>query len=291
MASPRLGVDYAVGVTEASKSALAEVVTALGRYRETLVLIGGWAPYFILEQFGRPQMEFDHVGSIDIDIVVDPSVIDVDQYATIVELLNARGYEPAEDSLFQFEKDIISPLDGKGYRVRVDFLTPQPLRGQGQAHRHRRVQRDLKARILPGAEVALEHSFMYQLQAQLPGDGIVEVELRVTDVVGALSLKGIAIGERYAEKDAYDIYALCAYYQDGPPSVAEAFRPFLHQDPIQRGLRAVAARFRAVEAEGPAWVAAFLSEGDRDRVERITRDAYMVVGETLHLLGIGKRGT
>ena len=131
---------------------------------------------------------------------------------------------------------------------------------------------------------------MYQLRAQLPGDGIAEVELRVTDVVGALSLKGIAIGERYAEKDAYDIFVLCAYYQDGPPSVAEALRPFLGQGSVQLGLRAIAAKFRSVEAEGPAWVAAFIGEGDRDRVERITRDAYMIVSETVRLLGVDARG-
>lgn len=289
MAGPRLADDYSEGVTEASKSALAELATALARYQEALVLIGGWAPYFILERFKRPGIEFSHVGSIDIDFVVDPAVIDAEQYATILELLFARGYRPVQGALFQFERETASPLDGNSYRVRVDFLTPQPLRGRGQARRHRQVQRDLRARTLPGAEVALEHFFVYRLQAQLPADGMAEVDLRITDIVGALTLKGIAIGERYAEKDAYDIYALCAYYQDGPPSVAEALRPFLDKRTNQRGLQSIAAKFRSVGAEGPSWVAAFLGEGDAEGIARIRQDAYMTVGEVLRLLETGVR--
>jgi len=54
----------------------------LGSYRDALVLIGGWAPYVILERFGASrafqadvfqrdvfQTGFAHVGSIDIDAV------------------------------------------------------------------------------------------------------------------------------------------------------------------------------------------------------------------------------
>jgi hypothetical protein len=46
---------------------------------------------------------------------------------------------------------------------------------------------------------------VYGLRATLPAGGVVDVELRVADVVSTLALKGIALGERYVEKDAYDI--------------------------------------------------------------------------------------
>jgi hypothetical protein len=108
--------DYQDGVTAASRSGLAEVMTTLGAYRDALVLIGGWAPYLILERFGEREQEsfnagvafdaevtfgrFVHVGSIDIDLVVDPALVDAEQYATIVELLLDRGYESAPESLF-----------------------------------------------------------------------------------------------------------------------------------------------------------------------------------------------
>ena len=117
MAPRRTTRDYEDDVTAASRVGLAELMTTLGTYRDALVLIGGWAPYLILESFGEPgafqegafqddafQTKFVHVGSIDIDLVVDPAIIDIERYATIVEALLARGWEPVGGSLFQFEK-------------------------------------------------------------------------------------------------------------------------------------------------------------------------------------------
>ncbi len=78
MAKPRLAADYDDDITAASRSALAEVMTTLGAYRDALVLIGGWAPSLILERFGESgafqgdafqadafQAGPVHVGSID----------------------------------------------------------------------------------------------------------------------------------------------------------------------------------------------------------------------------------
>ncbi len=137
----------------------------------------------------------------------------------------------------------------------MDFLTPRPLAGQGRAHRHRQVQRDLKARTLEGVEVALTHWFWYDLEAQLPDGAQARVRLKVADLVASLALKGIAIGERYAEKDAYDIYALCAHSRGGPQTVAAAIKPFMSEEPVQEGLRVIAHKFRSLDAEGPARVA------------------------------------
>ena len=61
------------------------------------------------------------------------------------------------------------------------------------------------------------------------------VPLKVVDVVGSLVLKGIAIGDRYAEKDAYDIYALCAHQRGGPREVAEQLRPFREEPAVKSG--------------------------------------------------------
>ena len=94
MRKPRNAGDYQDGITAASRSGLAEVMTTLGAYRDALVLIGGWAPYLIVEQFGAPGREFVHVGSIDIDLVVDPDLVDAERYATIVNLVLDRGYVP-----------------------------------------------------------------------------------------------------------------------------------------------------------------------------------------------------
>ena len=126
MAKPRLAAYYDDDITAASRSALAEVMITLGAYRDALVLIGGWAPYLILERFGEPggfqgdtfQVDASqagpvHVGSIDIDLVVDPDVVDAEHYATIVERLLERGWARALESRFQFQKETLSPRSGR----------------------------------------------------------------------------------------------------------------------------------------------------------------------------------
>jgi hypothetical protein len=181
VAKPRTAEDYDDDITATSRVVLAEVATILGAYREALVLIGGWAPYLILQRFGRPgtfdpgtlgatafEVGFIHVGSIDIDFVVDPTLVDAEQYATIVELLLERGYEPVAESRYQFERTVASRRTGRPHAIRIDFLTPRPLAGQGRQHRHRRIQADRQARTLEGAEIALAHWYWHDLDEILP---------------------------------------------------------------------------------------------------------------------------
>lgn len=51
-------VNYRQDVAALSMSVTLEVMTILGAYRDSLVLVGGWAPYFILERFGREDNVF-----------------------------------------------------------------------------------------------------------------------------------------------------------------------------------------------------------------------------------------
>lgn len=294
MARPRTAFDYQDGITAASRSGLAEVVTTLGAYRDAMVLIGGWAPYLILEsapaaeglESSASDEQFVHVGSIDIDFVVDPDVVDEEKYATIVAMLSDRGYVSGADPLCQFQRTMRSPVDGLEYMIRVDFLTPRPLPGMGRSRRHRTVHKDLRARTLEGAEVALGHWFWYELESRLPDGARTRAKLKVADLVGTLALKGIAIGTRYVEKDAYDIYSLCAHFPGGAAAVAEAVRPYLEEQPVRRGITAIAEKFRDQDAEGPTWVAAFTGETETDAQERARVDAFMRVHEVCHALGL-----
>jgi hypothetical protein len=282
---PRSRSDYYPELVEASLSVLIELMTVLKSYKKALVLIGGWAPYFILQQYQELDVEFRHVGSIDIDLVIDPEMVGDEEYATITRMLLERGYKPSPKILYQFERTIIGVRDGREYTVGVDFLTPRPPKGSGRTHRHRPVQPDLKARTLEGAEIALAHNSLLELSGRLPGDGLTEVSFKVADLVACLALKGFALGERYREKDAYDIYTLCAYYRGGPKAVADQLKPYL-EDPLpQRGLAAIATRFKSPDGDGPSWVANFLGYDDRDQELRTKQDAFMTVGEVLRLLG------
>jgi len=49
-----------------------------------MVLAGGWASYFLLKDY------FDHCGSVDVDFVLRPTVIE--RYENIKQILERLGY-------------------------------------------------------------------------------------------------------------------------------------------------------------------------------------------------------
>ena len=277
---PRLVGDYSPEIVEVSKSVLAELITALKEYYKALVLVGGWVPYFILEQFGASEVGFQHVGSIDIDLVVDPDLVDEEAYATMANILREMRYVPSEDRQRQFTW--LRTVAGR--KIGVDLLCPKPPVGEGRRHRHRVIQRDLKARTLEGAEIALEHYFECLLSARLPGDGIAKVNTKVADLVACLALKGMALGGRYNEKDAYDIYSVCAYFEGGPAGVAAVLEAYVDHPILRKGMESIAIKFRDSDAEGPSWAARFLASDNPAMATRIRQDAYMNVNEVFRLL-------
>ncbi len=289
MPPERTATTYGPGITGASKTVLLELMATLRIYQDALVLIGGWVPYFLLEQSQRPNDQFIHVGSIDIDVAVDPLKINEPEYATIVELLKERGYAPAADKQgsaipSSFERTVRSPATNKPYAIRVDFLTH--VDGQSSIKsRHVSVQNDLFARKIKGCAAAFKYQTRFSLSGALPDGGEMTVPIRMADLVGCLTMKGIVLGERYREKDAYDIYALIAHYQHGPADVAETLRPHLSDGLVRESVESIQAAFAHRSANGPAWVAGFLVNPlfSAER-ERFITDAFMVVDEFQRLL-------
>jgi len=283
--------EYTPEVVEASKSTLIELMVILHSYSDSLVLIGGWVPYFLLKKFQKSSNKFNHIGSLDIDIAVNPEKIDADAYATIVELISDRGYQNKKYpsgavSLYSFEKAIPSPITNKEYTIAVDFLTSQPNILTGGHHRHRKIQSDLRARMMRGCEAVFQHNMKYELSGILPKDGETIVKFKMADIVGSLSTTGIALGERYREKDAYDIYALIANYKGGPADVALEVKPWLAEPLVSEGIQNIKGKFRDIKCDGPIWVANILYTHDNDEEarKRVRADAFMFIKKFIEKL-------
>ena len=195
-------------------------------------------------------------------------------------------YLTCKEALYKFERTVISEIDNKEYTVRIDFLTPRPPKGEGSSRRHRQLHPDLKARNLPGAEIALQLNHKVPLEGILPGDGRTSVEFKMADLTSLMTLKGIAFSERYQEKDAYDIYALCDYYEEGPVSVAREIKPNKDIGVVKKGLDAIKQRFRDINAEGPSWIVNFLAIANDKEKEDFKQRSFTVVNEMLKSLSI-----
>lgn len=247
---------YERDATEVSRGALVELCRALRQYRADMVLAGGWAPYFLVRGY------FDHCGSVDIDFVLRPKVIE--RYENIKQILERLGYMPT-GSVFRFEKMITSRNSGVSYRVEVDFLTEpegaEKLPGEWLAS----VQKDLKACIIEGCSLLFKHNFEVAERAFIPAGYEASATFYCADIVGSLTMKGLAL-YRMKDKDSYDIYAVAGFYGGGPKSAASAFLASLNkggqEKVIQDALTEIRDAFSSESAQGPMAVARFMESED-----------------------------
>lgn len=277
--------EFDSGVVKVSKSVILELGVILRSYFDDLVLIGGWAPYFILQRYQKDS--FNHVGSIDIDIAVNPQISEK-RYGTIIGLIKERGYQAVQDELadvfeFRFERPLISPHDNKHYTIKIDFLTSH-LGDERMEAVHRRIQPDLQALKAQGCQLAFEHFIVVEIKDILPGNGDASCKWKVAGIVSSLVMKAFALGGRYKEKDAYDIHYMIANYKNGPLAVAEEFKPYLNNEVVQEGLSHIKRAFKDIKSNGPVWVANFYNITNEREYQIKIADAYKNVSKFLELL-------
>jgi len=284
----RLSDKYDERRVSESLSALLELQLSLKSYKDSLVLVGGWAPYFLLKVYGNK--EFRHIGSIDIDLAVNPSLISHEEYATIIELIVDRGYsqrksKTGEPILFSYAKDMKSAVNGKSYTIQVDFLTSEL---NETKHRHKKVQGDLPARITKGCDLAFEHNMVIEIVGALPDGAETHSCIKVIDLVGCIGMKGTVLGERYKEKDAYDIFTVIGHCLSSVEDVADLVRPHMDVPSMRTGLENIADKFRTQRAEGPTWTAMFLEPTSHRMRERVQAEVYITVHKFLKALNLSE---
>lgn len=276
---PRTVDDYP-NIVEISKSVILELWRCLHRYNDAMNLIGGWAPYFILERCGGKSYEHDHIGSIDIDIALNSQIVSEKEYANIEQLIKKLGYTNMIDSdnkpvPFIFLKTFtISDID---YIIEVDFVGSYY---GNKGHRHQRVS-GLLARKCHGVDIVFDNFFKEQIKGQFPEGGKTEQEIKIANLVSSITMKGIVLGERYKEKDAYDLYYLVTYYKNGPKDVADEINNCIDDTLVKEALATIKKDFHSRDSPGPAWVANFLNETEGDARERRLTDVFMNVNEFL----------
>jgi hypothetical protein len=78
MSEPDKATDYHDRGVQAVYSVLIEIGQVLGAWRDKFVIVGGAVPWLLLGH-ARPQ----HVGTLDIDIDLDPDALADGEYATL----------------------------------------------------------------------------------------------------------------------------------------------------------------------------------------------------------------
>jgi hypothetical protein len=119
---PQSAADYDDRSTQAVKSVLLEIGQILGSYKGKFVVVGGLIPWLLQNDEDMP-----HVGSLDIDLGLDPSALADGEYASLIKLLKGQGYRQRNDlnpelKPFQLVRELPQEDGSSPIEVVVDFL-------------------------------------------------------------------------------------------------------------------------------------------------------------------------
>ena len=258
-------VDYPKLAVKAAESVLLELVHILGEYLDSIVVIGGMVPRYLITE-----PEEHHVGTTDVDLALDHRRFDEPGYKTLHKLLTRHHYLVDKDQPFIYRRPIV--MDGKNITVQVDFLSGE-YGGTGKERRTQTVQ-DVRPRKARGADMAFNEPVRVKITGKLPGGAKDTVTIPVAGIVPFIVMKTMAMRNRLKRKDPYDIYYCLKYFPGGIEKIVGHVKLLRGNALVKEALEILKEKFDSPEHVGPLHIAEFLELSDQDEVDRIKRDAY-----------------
>jgi len=266
----------------AAERVMLELWTTLAGFADALTIVGGSAPPLLTG--GR--LDDPYVGTLDVDLVVDPIGVRDNVYRTIAVLLRERGYAQLNQP-FRWLRSVT--VDGRSIDVEVDLLAPVTAR-TGSDHRHERIGGEALARRTEGAELVRIASVERELDGVLPDGRRNRVAVRVAAPATLVILKALAMSQRDKPKDAYDIDYVVRHI--GVEEVAAGIAELGVVESVAKALGILAEKFRSIDAIGPASIALYrragLGSSEADQIQAL---AYTRVDQLLRRIGGGASST
>ena len=263
--------DHKEKVIKATRQVLLEVFKLLENFHESLILVGGWVPIMII-----PEAEDKHVGTLDVDLVInDKSLIETGS-ETIEDILLANGYHH-EAEPGRYFKTI--EIDGKTIAVPVDFLTSE----QRYIPRNEFVDiTGIHAITSPGCELSFEANEKISIEGNLPDGSHYSTVIKSAGIAALIVMKAHAMNIRKKSKDAYDIWFCLANYPGNIESIANAFKPYVEKDSVKTALALLSEYFRSIDDKGPRDVVKEEGSSDPDYRMFLQQDSFQRVQALLN---------
>lgn len=277
---------YTKTETNACFSVIVELVTYLKKYRDHIVLVGGWVPYFLYGE--HKTEEGKHVGSLDVDLALNFILIPEQDYQTISDILEERGYKYRKDRKgniirASYERNFIDE-NNLEHTVQVDFLASE-YGGSSKDKRHQRIQ-EILARKGRGIDLVFENCCEREIEARIPNGAMNKIKIKVANFCSIIVTKGFAFYERGSEKDAYDIYWLFKNHPKGNKGIVRELSKMKDNKLVAESLRFIKERFSNLDSLGPIAVVNFLEPISDEEKEIIIRDSYETINRTMEYLKI-----
>jgi hypothetical protein len=274
---PRNQGDYGGRETEAARRVLLDLGQVLGSYFDDgVVLVGGWVPALLL-----PDASEAHVGSIDVDLALNPTQLRDGRYAELVKTLLVSGRYQRTEQQFKLQA-VVDLQDGAGsIVVDVDFLKPHERR-RSRSPRHLADFRPLDA---DGCVAAFARPARLKIEGISLAGYRNRVEIAVASVEDFLVMKSFALAGRDKPKDAYDICYCLEHAPGGPDAVGSAWRVRRTEAVVLAAMEHVRDKFATVDSFGPQQVASFYGDAESQAEDLHARKAFELVNRFLAAAG------
>lgn len=259
---------------------LVTLLHGLGPYKESVYLIGGLTPRYLVP--AHPPDVPKHVGTQDVDIVIDIEILTgTEAYYTLEENLKRMRFERAENDRGNLTKWRWKTATESGAHMVVELLTDAPdLAGS----KVQPIQTDgaVSALNIPHSSMVFDLYQEKEIRAELLGeDGIATEKVRHANLVSFTCLKLLAMAHRNERKDPHDLIYCIQYAPGGLEAVADAFRKERdgkYSDVVTQSLEILRNRFASDDdtegylKDGPVAVAKFeIGEDPEFRDRRVLR--------------------
>ncbi|QQV79394.1 antitoxin (plasmid) [Sphingomonas aliaeris] len=274
MGKPRTIGGYAAAVTEGCERVLVTLLRGLGPWKDSVFLVGGLAPRYIIT--ARPPAIPRHAGTGDVDVVVDIAMLtDTKAYQSLEENLRAMGFERAENEAGKKQSWRWRAQIEGGATMIIEFLADAPELSGGRVT-ELPTEGNVTAINIPHASMVFDLHDKVEITAELlNGGGRATEVVRYADIVSFTCLKAFAFDHRAEPKDAHDLVYCIEHYEGGADGLQAAFKEALsgsHEGVIRDALAKLRVRFvdsnpdESHLRDGPTAVARF-EEDDIDAEE------------------------
>jgi hypothetical protein len=274
MGKPRTIGGYAAAVTEGCERVLVTLLRGLGPWKDSVFLVGGLAPRYIIT--ARPPAIPRHAGTGDVDVVVDIAMLtDTKAYQSLEENLRAMGFERAENEAGKKQSWRWRAQIEGGATMIIEFLADAPELSGGRVT-ELPTEGNVTAINIPHASMVFDLHDRVEITAELlNGGGRATEVVRYADIVSFTCLKAFAFDHRAELKDAHDLVYCIEHYEGGADGLQAAFKEALsgkHEGVIREALAKLRVRFvdpnpdESHLRDGPTAVARF-EEDDTDAEE------------------------
>jgi hypothetical protein len=265
---PTTATGYRAEDTEQVVAACLTLAGALGDLADELCIVGGLVPSMICDAPVDPSAvaEGAHVGTNDLDVALEVSVLDAEHYKEISDRLRNKDFAPDRKSSGQRTRQRWRWRDQK---VTVDFLIPPAEGVDPEKVRVQDLEEDFAALIVKPLGLAFYERIGRTLDGYtLEGDAM-QRGVNFCGPAAFAALKAFAFSKRAEQKDAYDLVYVLRRWPKGIDDIAARMAEHAEREPSLIGemLALLDRDFQTLDSTGPRSASRFY-DGivDDDRV-------------------------